>query len=201
MNTPRTEVDLAAEIGDLLLQLIKAVVTIPNAVTVKHSSIGPLAVFVIKSHPSDVRRIIGGQGKRIRAFTEIVNSLARQIGREAQLTIDESCNGQSFQMQRSSPFADAQTKDFSAITALLTRTVTMFADSPRSVQVIYTAPEGTNIAVFEVKVKMGSYAAIYGQPGNFDYGPDGSTIGSIKNIFDGIGKNHGRVVRIVMTNM
>lgn len=201
MNSPEPELDLAAEIGDLLLQLIKAVVTNPNSVTVKHSSIGPLAVFVIKTHPSDVRKVIGGQGKRIRAFTEIVNSLSRQIGREAQITIDESGNGPNFQVQRSTSFVDAQSKDFSAITGLLTRTVRMFADSPTAVQVIYTAPEGTNIAVFEVKVKPSSYSALYGQPANFDYGPDGSVIGSIKNIFDGIGKNHGRVVRIVMTKL
>ena len=44
------------------------------------------------------------------------------------------------------------------------------------------------------------YPALHGsREVEFDYGMDGNLIGAIKNIFAGIGKDNGRVVRIVIT--
>ena len=198
MNTPDPEMTLIAPIAEILKELVQGVVTMPAAVSVKSSCHGNLVALQVKTDPDDVRRVIGAKGKHFKALETIVRTLSLMIQREAHLAVDDKGPpAPGVTAQKS--FALGKTRDFSHVSKLLERTCAMFASNPNDVSVVST-DMGTT-AIFEVKVKADSYAAVYGAPANFEYGPDGATIGAIKNIFDGIGKNHGRVIRIALTKL
>ena len=198
MKTISNDTDLVRTLNDTLLSLVRAVVTKPDAVSITQSIHGPLVAMVIKTHPDDIPRVIGAKGKHFRALEAIIASLARQINRETHLAIDDKGRVPGSPTSKAPSFNTP--KDMAPVEKLLKNTVSMFMDSPDSVEVIRTdIPPGTTI--FEVRVKDANIAAITGPMVNFDYGPDGAVIGSIKNLFDGIGKNHGRLIRVVLNKI
>jgi len=197
MTTILKDTDLVSTLNETLLSLVRAVVTKPEAVSIAQSIHGPLVAMVIKTAPEDRPRVIGAKGKHFRALEAIIASLARQINRETHLAIDESAPRQMTSPSKAQSFNTP--KDMAPVEKLLKNTVSMFMDSPDSVQVVRTDIGTTTI--FEVRVKEENIAAITGPIANFDYGSDGLVIGSIKNLFDGIGKNHGRLIRVVLNKI
>lgn len=196
MNTIINDTELVIEISKLLEQLVKAVVQKPEAVKIKHSTHGPLAAFVISTDPGDVRRVIGAKGKHFKALKLIISSLTSLIGREAHIEVEDKGPPIGESPMRTSAFV--KPRDLAPVEKLLNKTISMFLDQPGACT-ISTTEVGTTM-IFEVKVNSeANHARIYGPLMSFEYGADGAIIGSIKNLFDGIGKNHGRLIRIVLS--
>jgi len=174
-------------------------VTYPERVTVQSSIHGPLVAFVIKTEQIDVRRVIGSKGKHFKAMEVITQSLMRLMDREAHLTVDEK--GPPSVMPQNKPFSLGSQRPDSIrnVVDLLRRVIGPFLQIPEAMEVIPTNLGTTTI--LELRVKESDYPLIYGVDTVFDYGPDGNLIGSIKNIFDGIGKNNGRIIRITVNRI
>lgn len=187
--------DPATYIRDLLTDLVRGVVTKPEEVKISHQLVGSLLAFSIRVNQEDVRRIIGQKGKRFKAFEAIASHLAKAINRECHLVVEEDPEDTSRLAQHRAPFR--QRRDEVQMKELLQKTAAMFAKNASDVTVSETVL-GPSI-IFEIKANAVSYPMIYGPNAMFDYGPDGAVIGSIKNIFDGIAKNHGKVVRITLS--
>jgi hypothetical protein len=64
--------------------------------------------------------------------------------------------------------------------------------------VTITTKEVGTMVIAEVRIRAADYPLLYGKDATFDYGTDGHIIGAIKNFFDGVAKNHGRVIRIAV---
>jgi predicted RNA-binding protein YlqC (UPF0109 family) len=86
--------------------------------------------------------------------------------------------------------------NFDDAVLLMRRVLVPFLDHPKELELNVTTMGNT--AFIQVTVHSEDYANVYGTDADFSYGRDGNLIGAIKNIFDGIGKNHGRIVRVVL---
>jgi len=195
MNAIHETDHLIAYLNDMLLSLVRGVVVKPKEVSITQSVHGPLVAFIIKTAPDDIPRVIGAKGKHFRALEAIIGNLAKQINRESHISIDES--GPRNVTGGAKALSFSQPKDMAPVEALLKKTVEMFMDRPDSAKVIRT--DIGNTTIFEVRVNEDNLDKITGAPSRFDYGEDGIVIGSIKNLFDGIGKNHGRLIRVVLS--
>lgn len=194
-----TEARAINDVQEILTDIVKSVVTRPDRVSVHSSIHGPLVAFVIKTEQIDVRRVIGSKGKHFKAMETIVQALMRIMDREAHLTVDEK--GPPPVAAHNKPFSLGATRPDGVrnVVDLLRRVIGPFLQIPEAMDVISTNLGTTTI--LELRVKESDYPLIYGTETVFDYGPDGHLIGSIKNIFDGIGKNNGRIIRITVNRI
>jgi predicted RNA-binding protein YlqC (UPF0109 family) len=197
MNAISPDIELVGTLRQTLHELVQAVVTKPQAVTINQSVHGPLVAFMIKPSGDDIPRVIGAKGKHFRALEAIMSNLAKLINREVHLTVDESGPRQQGVGTKSHAFNTP--KDLTTVEALLKKTVSMFLDRPNAGKVIRTDMGTTTI--FEIQVDETNFGNLMGPTTQFDYGQDGIIIGSIKNLFDGIGKNHGRLIRVVLSKV
>lgn len=195
-----TSFDPAVEVKSLLEALVKAVVTSPDKASVHHSVHGSLIAFGIEVDREDVRRVIGAKGKHVKALTIIAKTLCESVGMTADLTVieDEAPPAKTDVAERVNPLVGGKNKDFSRVKALLERTVTSIANSPSDVSVT-ERPLGMNKHILEIIANEPAYRRLYGTTTQFEYGEDGLILGSIKNIFDAIAKNHGKLLMTVMT--
>lgn len=196
MNAITENDHLVSYLNDMLGSLVKGVVSKPDEVTILQSSHGPLVAFIIKTAPQDVPRVIGAKGKHFRALEAIIGNLAKKIGRETHLSIDES--GPRNPGQKILAFGIQ--KDLAPVEALMRKTVAMFMDRPDAAIITRTDLD-TKTTVLHIKIDEENYDSIIGPETSFEYGVDGLIIGSIKNLFDGIGKNHGRLIRVVLSKV
>jgi predicted RNA-binding protein YlqC (UPF0109 family) len=194
-----TEPDPISEIEGVITELIRAVVRNPDGVKISHVEQGPLVAYVIKTDQPDVSRVLGKQGKHFKAMEVIVAEALRLIGRESHLVIDEKSPPLAPQSQKNFTFGTYNAKKFKSVKELLKRVATLYVRSPKDVDVI-TNDVG-NTTLVELKINAADYPAIYGRDVAFEYGTDGHLLGAIKNFFDGIGKNNGRVIRIVVNKV
>mgnify|MGYP002777157298 CR=1 FL=1 len=192
-----TEKDPAVgQIESVLTDLVKCVVNQPDKVSVISSVHGPLIALVVRPEKSDVSRVIGSRGKHFKALDVILKALAKEIGREVHFEVDDKgppagpVGPKLFSYGKFDPEGFAKAKD------TFRRLVSMFMEAPNSGEVVVA--DFGNTTILEVRVNSVDYASLYGTEMTFDYGVDGSVIGSIKNIFDGIGKRYGRVFRVVL---
>lgn len=194
MKTPESEISSA--IYTLAVDLVKAVVKLPDSVAVEHSIHGNLDAFAVRVDQGDVRRVIGSRGKHFKALQHVVVSACKALGREGFFAVKEDAVVRPapnlervFPLDRGRPFAPVR--------GLLERVVGVFVTNPKDFS-IEDKDFGSG-HLFEIKVNSVAYSQIMGETIVFDYGPDGSNIGMIKNLFDAIGKNHGKLVKIVLT--
>lgn len=203
MNLMTKEPDptaLAEDIEEILTDLVKNVVRNPDGVKVSSLVKGPLAAFVIKTDQEDVRRVVGQRGKHIRALQAIVTEAVRRYNLEAHVAIDEKTPQIPATAAPKAPvLGKYDPKRFRDVKDLLRRVVGLFVEHQKSLSVSEASISQTSI--FEVKLKKEDYPSVYGRETQFDYGTDGIIIGSIKNIFDGIGKNNGRFIKIVFNQV
>lgn len=201
MNETVPDSIVASEIAEVLESLVKCVVTQPSSVKVGHSVHGNLIALIVKTDQNDVRRVIGAKGKHFKALQGIVASLAKQVDFEAHLAVDDKGPPPPAGAPAPKIFSLGQynQQGFERVKVLLSKLVSMFLSSPNVFEVIST--DIANTTIFEIRVKADEYQAIYGTEVPFDYGNDGHIIGAIKNIFDGIGKNHGRIIRISLNRV
>jgi predicted RNA-binding protein YlqC (UPF0109 family) len=185
------------EVESIVSDLIRAVVRNPDGVKISSLVKGPLVAFVIKVDPDDVRRVIGKQGKHFKAMEVIIAEALRRIGRESHLVVDEKSPPVAPTSQKAFALGEYSSKKFKTVKELLKRLVGLYAADPEKVSVSTTDVGLTTLV--EVKVRAEDYPAVYGRDANFEYGPDGHLIGAIKNFFDGVGKNNGRIIRIVLS--
>lgn len=196
MNALDTDVKEITEISALLADLVKCVVTRPDEVKVAHSIHGPLVAFVIRTDQEDVRRVIGARGKHFKALEAIMGGLLSRMGRESHLTLDEKGPPPNATRTKTTLMGQYNVRNFEQVKTLLKRVAGAFVLKPQEVGLIST--DIANTTILELSVDKTDHPLIYGNEAQFEYGPDGNIIGAIKNIFDGIGKNHGRQVRIVL---
>jgi predicted RNA-binding protein YlqC (UPF0109 family) len=193
---PNSRID---EIADILSDLVKSVVRNPDSVKISHVARGPLVAFAIKTDQDDVRRVIGQRGKHFRALETICKEGCRSIGVEAHIAIDE--DGRNIPQPAAKGFVlgDFSARKFKNVKELLKRSCSLFLDPKSSVAVAETPV--ANMMILEIKIKKSDYPLLYGRDAAFDYGTDGHIIGAIKNFFDGIGKNNGRIIKIGITQL
>lgn len=186
------------ELHSLVEALVKAVVKHPDEVKLRNSVHGQLAVFGAEVAQDDVRRVIGAKGKHVKALQVIVKSLCDVINKEGEFAVvEERTTPPAPSAGPSRQFPLLAGRDFKPVKALLERTCKAIANSPNDVEVIET-PMGQR-HIFEIKANASAYHRLFGPTVTYEYGEDGLILGSIKNLFDAIGKNHGKLVMIVMT--
>lgn len=197
--TAKNETDtIVAELQGVLTDLVKCAVTKPEAVKVKHSVHGNLVAFFIETEQVDVKRVLGSKGKHFKALESIMRTLAETVERETMLSIKDSGPqppGSTPPKQFAPPVQGA--KLFERVPTLLRRIINMYVDTEASLVVA----DFGQTAILEIKVKAGEKHLITGPDADFEYGRDGLIIGSVKNIFDGIGKNHGKILKITVTEV
>lgn len=195
MKNPESEP--SRPVYDLLSDLVKAVVTQPEKVSIRHTVHGPLDAFTVKVDKEDIRRVIGARGKHFKALEYIVQSACKVLNREGHLIVDEDTAVPPPSGASARVFSLRQGRPFTAVGGLLTRVVCVFVSNPNDFTIEQSDLGTTHI--FELKVNAAVYSALYGDTTQFEYGADGRNIGTIKNLFDAISKNHGKLVRIVLT--
>jgi len=196
MNTPESEIRSA--IHNLAVDLVKAVVKNPSSVVVEHSIHGNLDAFAVRVDPDDVRRVIGSRGKHFKSLQHVIVSACKALGREGFFAVKEDV------MVRPVPtlsrvFPLDSGRPFDPVRGLLERVIGVFLSNPKDFSIV--DKDFGSGHLFEIKVNSATYPQIMGETIVFDYGPDGANIGMIKNLFDAIGKNHGKLVKIVLTKI
>lgn len=202
MNTEPKPIPEIAEIQAVLLDLVKSAVTKPESARVSNAVVGNSVTFAIKTDPLDGGRVIGSKGKHFKALEVIVKESVRKLGPApgavGHLSIDEKpFKAGGAAGEKISALGDYSAKRFKNVPELLMRLVSVLVDDPSKVDVTVTNLGLTSI--MEVKVAAADYDAVYGKPVVFDLETDGHVIGSIKNLFDGIGKNNGKIIKLVVT--
>ncbi len=61
---------------DFLIYLLTQITDHPDEISVTESSIGPQVVFSVHTHPQDMGKVIGKEGKIIHAIRNLVKVLA-----------------------------------------------------------------------------------------------------------------------------
>jgi predicted RNA-binding protein YlqC (UPF0109 family) len=198
-NNPNTE-KLVAEIHDVTTDLVRSVVRNPDRVNLIRKDVSQLVAFSIKTDQDDVRRVVGARGKHFRALETIVGAMLKRAGRDSHVAIDESPNAAVSVLKKEGALGGFNARQFKDASKLLKRVVVQCVHEPERVEVTSTDVGATSI--LEIKIKTSDFDALRGEREvDFDYGPDGDLIGSIKNLFDGIGKNNGRVLKLVVTKI
>jgi predicted RNA-binding protein YlqC (UPF0109 family) len=190
-----SDAELATEVGKIVSGLVKGVVTKPEAVRLETRAVGQILAFKVVPDKADVCRVIGKGGKHFRALESLLSAICRTVDKESHLVVDDKDIAGPGSMAR--PFTLGPKKDFAQVLALLRLTFSPFLDYPDVFAM--KAEEMGKTTLIEVTVDTRDYPNIYGKEVTFDYGPDGHIIGAIKNIFDGIGKNYGRIIRLAVT--
>jgi predicted RNA-binding protein YlqC (UPF0109 family) len=192
-----SETELIDEIEDVVSDLIKSVVRNPDGAKVTKLHRGQLLALAIRVDQEDVRRVIGQRGKHFKAVETIVREAARVAGLEGHVAIDEKSPPTSAVDQpKSFALGQYSAKKFKNVKELLRRSVMLVVANKSAVAVTETPMATTTF--LEIKVKKEDYPALYGKDAPFDYGTDGHIIGALKNFFDAIGKNNGRVIKIIV---
>jgi predicted RNA-binding protein YlqC (UPF0109 family) len=200
MNQNQTKESAKLEaVAAILTDTIKAVVKRPEFVQVKMQAHGPLVAFVIKTDKDDVRLVIGRGGKHFKALTVAVNAMVRSEQVEAQIIIDEKNPPVMPTAVKTTPLGALDMKKFSSCGPLLHRIVEQIVVNKDVLKVKSTDYQTT--AIFEVTVKNEDFPLIYGAEIATETGTSGMVIEALKNIFDGVGKNYGRVIRIAVSRV
>jgi predicted RNA-binding protein YlqC (UPF0109 family) len=188
-----------ATLNELIAGLVHGLVRHPEHVLITHSIHGALVAFVIRTHPEDVRRLVGARGKHLKAITSLAEEFALRHELEAHLVIDEKNPPSQPGSLKTGVFGTSDRMTEESLEKLLFNTVKPFADDTHYLEVTTASVGPTKI--LEVKIPTQFYLCVYGKASQFDYGVDGHVIGAIKNIFDGISKNQGMLIRITLTRV
>jgi predicted RNA-binding protein YlqC (UPF0109 family) len=192
-NHNRTE----SKTTDILDRLVKGLVQRSKAVRTTTSVHGSFVAIVVKTDQDDVRRVIGKQGKHIKAIQVIAAEAGKRLGIEMHVALDENSPTAPFPTNSSGGLGSFDAKEFRGVKQLLKDVVSLFVRDG----VTLTATDIGTTCVIEVKIKVSDFPALYGKKAMFDYGTDGHIIGAIKNIFDGLAKNRGRSIKLIVTTV
>ena len=195
MNNPESEKSSA--INDLLTDLVKAVVRQPEKVQIQHTIHGNLDAFAVRVDQDDVRRVIGSKGKHFKALQHLILAACQSLGREGYLAVKEDAPVAVLPKPTERVFPLERGRPFDPVRGLLGRVVSIFVPNASDFTIADT-DMGTG-HIFEIKVNAAVHARLLGETAVFEYGPDGANIGAIKNLFDAISKNHGKIVKITLT--
>lgn len=187
-----------AEIAEILNDFVRKMVLNPKAVQITTTVRSSFALFTIKTDQADARRVIGSGGRHFMALETIAGALARRISMEARLVLDEQFQPFALPTVKAAWLATSNAEAPCNLKELLTRTLMPFVEDVDAFEVIDTDLGKTTLV--EINVTAADYPAIYGAEVMFGYGLDGRLIGSIKNLVDGIGKNHGKLVHVVISH-
>lgn len=198
-NNPNTE-KLITEIHAVMTDLVRNIVRNPASVSVIRKDVSLLTVFSVKTDQDDVRRVIGAKGKHFDALKTIVGAMLKRAGRESHVVMDESPDAGVRVLKKEGPLGSFNPRKFKDASKLLKSVVVQCVHEPERVEVTSTDFGATS--VLEIKIKASDFDALRGdREVDFEYGPDGELIGSIKNLFDGIVKNNGRRLKLTVTKI
>jgi len=181
----------------LLSDLVKAVVKQPEKVVIKHTAHGPLDAFGVKVDPDDIRRVIGAKGKHFKALQHIAICACKMLNREGFIAVEEETVQRPPAQTSERVFVLNQGRSFAPVRGLLERAIGVFVPNPKDFTIEETSMGTTHI--FHVRANASAFNSLTGETAIFDYGPDGVNIGAIKNLFDAISKNHGKIVKIILS--
>ena len=180
------------EITEIAHDLVANLVSNPRAVRITPNMHGPLAAFSIKTEQVDVRRVLGAKGRHFRAISAIVSMLSERVGLESLVTIDErESNNYSPSAFITPPPRPYRADQWLTVTNLL-EAILEFVVNDSDALTIKTTDYGLT-TVAEVQVSEEDYPLVYGLDGEF--------IEALKSVFGGIAGNHGRAMRIVLTQV
>jgi len=197
MNTsPTATVDPKVKrIHEVLTDLLKSIVKRPDMVNLDLLVKGPLVALSFRVDQPDVPRIIGKQGRRLKSLETLAREALRRDGFEVLVSVDEKTN-ERFGTPRVHTIGSYNPSGLKDAKSLLEDLLTAMNDGAGKFTV-----EMSNIGtmmIFEIKATPPAYQAIYGSPVEEEFAVDGHIIRAIKNVFDGIGKTNGRIIRIVL---
>ena len=197
-NPEESEVESSLEetnhLESVITDLVESIVGAPDQVAVTGHVVGALVTFSVKTKQDDVRRVIGQKGKHFKAINIIAAEAGRRFGMEAHVAIDEELPASPVPTVKGFALGGYNEKKFKGVEALLRRVISLFV----TYDVTITTKEIGTTVMAEVRIRAADYPLLYGKNETFDYGTDGHIIGAIKNFFDGVAKNHGRVIRIAV---
>lgn len=181
------------DINTLLTDLVKSLVAMPDAVSVTYHVHGDEVTFGIKPQQADVRFVNGKGGKHIKAINVIVAAMLEPSGRRADVRLLED-NPHGIRSAITSPFSAFDPKKLDRARQLLEELIWVFVEKDDALRV--TVKKIFDKAFMEIFVAPEDYPNVYGKPMKFELEPgnfvdDGHLIGSIKSIFDGVGKRCG----------
>ena len=194
-----TRIEPVTVITEALTRLVLALVRNPSAASVTSSIHGTTVVFVIRVAPDDRRRVIGSDGKHIQALEVLAEEGAKRIGLEGWVTLDEKTPVPAQAGLRTAAFGAYNAKQVQSLPGLLRQTALLFVTVPGSLAV--QASELGGLTLLDLQVNRADYSALYGRPTTFRYGVDGHLLGALKNLLDGVGKNNGRAIRVILSEV
>ena len=191
------------EISAIFDGLVKASVQHPEAASARAFLHGDQLTVGIRTAQSDTRRIVGKEGKNIDALKTVLNEMIKGFGLEGNIATHDTGPRPPPSGTRAFSLGAYDHEKFAGLKNLLERTINPFVEDFDSLEV--SVDEIGTTAIFEIKVNALDLPKIYGTPILFDHGAsgikktDGHLIGALKRVFDGIGKNQGRVIKITLT--
>lgn len=72
---------------DLILEITKSLVDVPDEVNVTGTGTSTVVVFEIKVNPSDVGKVIGREGRTITAIRTIIANIAAKNGQRCEIEL------------------------------------------------------------------------------------------------------------------
>lgn len=75
---------------DILTNLVKSIVTNPEAVSINEEETEGVTHFVISADPSDIGKIIGKEGKVIRSLRNVMKIPAIKQGKRINISLAET---------------------------------------------------------------------------------------------------------------
>jgi predicted RNA-binding protein YlqC (UPF0109 family) len=73
----------------LLEYLVTSIVSYPDEVKIQENQEGDFVNLSLKTHPDDIKIIIGRQGRTIRAIRNLIRTKAAKQGKKVNLIIEE----------------------------------------------------------------------------------------------------------------
>lgn len=193
------------KIHEVLVELVKQLVKDPDEANVESIHRGALVAYSIKAKKEDRAKVVGSQGRHIRALERIAKEAALRVkvngeSVQAHMEIDEQyfvprgTTAPNMSEDMIKKYGEYKASRFKNVKTTLRKAVSLFV--PGKVTVELT--ELGSMMIAEVSVSAEDYPLLHGKEEQFYYGPDGAIIGSIKCLFDGIAKNGGRVIKIAV---
>jgi len=186
---------IASEIAEAIHGLVQGLVRHPDNVAVTAVRRGSLIAIVVQAHPADFCRVVGQEGRHFNAMQLVAREAARKVGLDSWVTLDEQTQVTPSATGPTRPRQSQAADGAVALAPILARVLVTVIKDVDSLDI-----EVTNIgsaSIIEVKASEADAADLRGESEERMFEP--TVIDALKNLIDGIAKNHGRTAKLLVT--